>query len=85
MDPLPDRDSQPNCENDLNWQPRQAGPGMRETANQPLGQRMGLFLERSLTEPGDPLNQWQPLQAIALPDPQDCPPIGDQAPARVSR
>ena len=85
MDPLPDRYSQPNCGNDPNCPPGHAGPDMRETANHPLGQRICLFLARSLAEPGTPLDRQRPLQAIALPDPVDYPPIDDQPPSRVSR
>ena len=85
MDPLPDRYSQPNCENDPNCPPGHTGPGTRETANHPLGQRMCLFLAGPLAEPGTPLDCPWPLQAIALPDPLDYPPIDDQPPSHISR
>jgi len=85
MEPLPDRYSQPNCENDSNYPPGHAGPGMRETANPPLGQRMCLFLARTLAKPATPLTPQRPQQAIALPDPVDYPPIDVQPPGRVSR
>ena len=66
---IPYKHLRSNCRNDRNGH---AGQFTRERTNPPLRQRIRQFSAG-------------PLQAIALPDPVDCPPIDDQPPSRVSR